>query len=119
MKRNIIQIDETKCNGCGQCIIACSEAALKLVDGKAKLVKENFCDGFGDCIGECPTGALTVEKRSAADFDFESTKGHVHQERGAVGLRQLEEAARKHGLSTAKLAADSGDSCPGTRPAQW
>ncbi|MBI2438014.1 MAG: 4Fe-4S binding protein [Lentisphaerae bacterium] len=115
MKRNIIHIDEAKCNGCGQCIIACAEAALKLVNGKAKLVKENFCDGFGDCIGECPTGALTIEKRAAADFDFEDTKSHVSTERGIDGLRQLETAARKHsGASEPPPASGSGKGCPGT-----
>lgn len=67
--RNIIEIDEELCNGCGQCIISCAEGALELVDGKAKLVAEKYCDGLGACLGECPTGALKVIQREAEDFD--------------------------------------------------
>ena len=57
MLRKIIKIDEEKCNGCGLCAAACHEGAIDIVDGKAKLVRENFCDGFGDCLPNCPTGA--------------------------------------------------------------
>ena len=59
MKRTIIRIDEEKCNGCGECIIACHEGALQIIDGKARLISEIYCDGLGDCLGECPTGAIT------------------------------------------------------------
>ncbi|HHE31645.1 MAG TPA: 4Fe-4S dicluster domain-containing protein, partial [Chlorobaculum parvum] len=57
MKRQIITIDETKCTGCGDCIPACPEGALQVIDGKARLVSDLFCDGLGACIGHCPTGA--------------------------------------------------------------
>jgi ferredoxin len=69
MRRKIIEIDEKKCDGCGQCIEACHEGALALIEGKAKLVKDTFCDGLGACIGECPQGALTIIERDAQDFD--------------------------------------------------
>jgi Fe-S-cluster-containing hydrogenase component 2 len=68
-KRNIIQIDQELCDGCGNCIISCAEGALEIVDGKAKLVAEKYCDGLGACLGECPTGALKVIEREADEFD--------------------------------------------------
>ncbi len=69
MIREIVSIDEEKCDGCGLCIPSCHEGALKLIDGKAKLVSEAACDGIGACIGHCPLGAITVERREANDFD--------------------------------------------------
>lgn len=69
MKRDIITIDENKCNGCGQCITGCPEGALQLIDGKARLVNDLFCDGLGACIGDCPVGAITVENREAEEYD--------------------------------------------------
>jgi NAD-dependent dihydropyrimidine dehydrogenase PreA subunit len=66
-KRKIIQIDEKLCTGCGHCVSSCSQGAIAIVKGKAKLVSEHYCDGLGACIGHCPTGALTiVEKETAA-----------------------------------------------------
>jgi len=69
MIRQIIQIDEEKCNGCGLCADACHEGAIDIIDGKAKLVRENFCDGFGDCLPGCPMGAITFENREAPEYD--------------------------------------------------
>lgn len=66
--RKMIEIDESKCDGCGLCITGCHENALKIVDGKAKLVKESYCDGLGACIGECPRGALKIVEREAEPF---------------------------------------------------
>ncbi|HNX90432.1 MAG TPA: 4Fe-4S binding protein [Candidatus Omnitrophota bacterium] len=69
MKRKIIKIDETKCNGCGQCIPNCPEGALRIIDGKAKLREDALCDGLGACIGRCPLGAITIEEREAEAYD--------------------------------------------------
>ena len=69
MIRKIIHIDEEKCNGCGLCATACHEGAIDIINGKAKLVRENFCDGFGDCLPGCPTGAITFEEREAPAYD--------------------------------------------------
>ena len=74
MIRKIIHIDEEKCNGCGLCADACHEGAIDIVDGKAKLVRENFCDGFGDCLPNCPAGAITFEEREAPEYDAAAVK---------------------------------------------
>ncbi|MGN0905827.1 MAG: 4Fe-4S dicluster domain-containing protein, partial [Bullifex sp.] len=69
MVRKIIRIDEEKCTGCGLCASACHEGAIGMVDGKAKLVRENYCDGFGDCLPACPAGAISFEEREVPAYD--------------------------------------------------
>lgn len=69
MIRKIIKIDEEMCNGCGLCAAACHEGAIGMVDGKAKLLRDDYCDGLGDCLPACPTGAITFEMREAAEYD--------------------------------------------------
>lgn len=77
MIREIVRIDEDKCNGCGECVPACAEGAIKIVDGKAKLIADNLCDGLGACLGSCPMDAIIVEKREADEFDEEAVEEHL------------------------------------------
>lgn len=67
-KRKIIKIDEEKCDGCGLCIPNCPEGAIRIIDGKARLVSDLFCDGLGACLGHCPKGAITIEERGAGEY---------------------------------------------------
>lgn len=100
MVRQVIHIDEEKCNGCGLCATACHEGAIDIVDGKAKLARENFCDGFGDCLPNCPTGAITFEQREALEYDEAAVKESQKKEEEKKMFEQMHHA---------------GGGCPGSR----
>ncbi|MCE5263961.1 MAG: 4Fe-4S binding protein [Deltaproteobacteria bacterium] len=91
--RKIIRIDEEKCDGCGLCVPSCAEGAIRVVDGKARLVAEKYCDGLGACLGECPRGALAVIDAEAEPFDEAAAKELVRKERGPLRERTSEEGA--------------------------
>lgn len=105
MIRKIIKIDESKCDGCGICAEACHEEAIGIVDGKAKLLREDYCDGLGDCLPACPTGAITFEEREAPAYDHEAVMANKAR-------KEKERAA-----SSCPGSAPKSMGCPGSRVA--
>ena len=130
MIRKIIHIDEEKCNGCGLCASACHEGAIDIIDGKAKLVRENFCDGFGDCLPNCPTGAITFEEREAPAYDNAAVLAAKERKRRAGGcpgsrmmqFRRTAEGGAQDGVPSAEESAGAAAGAaarPVSQLAQW
>jgi len=77
VKRKIVEIDQERCDGCGQCVLSCAEGAIKIIDGKARLISDQYCDGLGACLGECPQDALRIIERAADEFDEQAVEQHL------------------------------------------
>lgn len=95
MKRKIITIDEEKCTGCGLCIPNCQERAIKIINGKARLISDAVCDGLGACLGECPEGALSLEEREAQPFDEKKVLENLKQPEKTAGLLAVTEGGQR------------------------
>lgn len=101
-----MEIDETKCDGCGQCIPDCPEGALQVIDGKARLISDLFCDGLGACIGTCPTGAITVEEREAEPYDERKVMENIVKQGSGVIKAHLDHLKEHNELNLLKQAND-------------
>ena len=89
MIRRIIRIDEGKCTGCGRCAEACHEGAIGMVDGKARLLRDDCCDGLGDCLPSCPAGAISFEEREARPYDEEAVKSLLRRAQVVIQATSL------------------------------
>ncbi|PLX83341.1 MAG: ferredoxin [Desulfuromonas sp.] len=114
MIREIVKIDEEKCNGCGDCVPTCAEGAIKIVDGKARLIADNLCDGLGACLGHCPMDAIVIERRDSDEFDEEAVEKHLHAEGKAAPAAQPAAAGGCPSARVMDLARPAGGGCPGS-----
>ena len=121
MIRKIIHIDEEKCNGCGACANACHEGAIGMVNGKARLLRDDYCDGFGDCLPACPTGAITFTVREAAAYDeaavraAQAQKAAANAGNGNKGTAGAPAPGGTDGRDTPAPAPAMHGGCPGQR----
>ena len=108
MIRKIIKIDNEKCNGCGACARACHEGAIDIINGKARLTRENYCDGLGDCLPECPVGAITFQEQEAPAYD-----------EAAVLASKQSKAFQVHRENSASCTEQGGSGTPVSQLVQW
>ena len=121
-RRKVIQIDDTRCNGCGLCIPACPEGALQIIEGKARLVKEQFCDGLGACLGDCPEDALHIVEMEAEYYDADGVAAELKQKSPEL-LAKHHEHLNEHNEEIARVMKPAEPSpvfaCPGSKMRHW
>ena len=117
MIRKIIRIDEGKCNGCGACAAACHEGAIRMINGKAKLVREDYCDGLGDCLPACPTNAISFEMREAPAYDEEAVR-RSKEEKLPCGCPGTQAKSVSHENACISAASVASASCLKQWPVQ-
>ncbi len=123
VKRQIITIDEEKCDGCGNCVPACVEGALQVIDGKARLMKESYCDGLGACLGDCPQGALHVTTLEVDAYDEPGVLGYL-QQTAPARVEQHVAHLREHGIESSYKPAGKPQLadiplCPSVQARGW
>lgn len=119
VKRQIITIDEEKCDGCGACAPSCAEGALQVINGKARLVKESYCDGLGACLGECPQGALHVVEMEVEAYDEPAVLSYL-QQTAPHRIEQHVAHLREHGMASSYVDAPVGvAACPSVQARAW
>ncbi|MFC2022712.1 ATP-binding protein [Chloroflexota bacterium] len=111
--KNIIRIDEEKCDGCGECVLACAEGAIEVVDGKARLISESYCDGLGFCIGECPQGAITLEERDNTKLIEEASE--LNTEKGNDNTGELPYGCSSSTITQLKKTGVNAEEVAGQR----
>jgi NAD-dependent dihydropyrimidine dehydrogenase PreA subunit len=119
MLRKVINIDEEKCNGCGLCADACNEGAIAVIDGKAKLIRDDFCDGLGHCLPICPTGAISFQEREAAPYGVQDAKGAATASMGATPPHGGCPGSNSRMLKHAPIAVSSTNAAVESELRQW